>query len=54
MGRKTEIPVEFRTFADMGKPDADVPVMLVQVGERGQLDTKHASAAAQALLGLCG
>lgn len=44
------MPVEFRTFANMGKPDADVAAMLVQVGERGQLDTKHASEAARAIL----
>lgn len=50
MGRKTEIPVEFRTFANMGKPDADVPAMIVQVGSKGELDTKHAAVAAQALL----
>lgn len=46
----TDMQIEFRTFANMGKPDADVPVMVVQVGERGQLDTKHASDAAQGIL----
>jgi hypothetical protein len=28
------MPVEFRTIAAMGKADADLPAMIVQVGER--------------------
>lgn len=46
----TEIQIEFRTFADMGKPDAETVGMLIQVGNKGELDTKHAADAAQALL----
>jgi hypothetical protein len=44
------MPVEFRTIAAMGKADADLPAMIVQVGEKGLLDTRHAAEAARGIL----
>jgi hypothetical protein len=42
--------IEFRTFDAIGKPDADVSTVVVQVGLRGQLDTEHAAEAARGIL----
>jgi hypothetical protein len=44
------MPIEVQTFATTVKPDAHVPLVIVEVGQRGLLDAEHAVTAARGIL----